>query len=104
MPLSTSKAAYEDCFGLFNRALTSTVGIRAKCADRGEAFQLRMRLHYARGLHRDETRQVYEPDDPLYGISPFDNLIVREPQEINGEWWVYIEQRHATVEVEELKG
>ena len=102
MTLSPSRAAYEDCFELLDQALAGD-GIRVSAEDSGAAQHLFMRLHYARTLSRDESRKLYEPEHPEFGISAYDGLIVRRPREREGRWWVYIEPRKVTGQVEELK-
>jgi hypothetical protein len=101
MSTSTSKSAYADCFDLFDRALAAPRGIRNRCEDDGVAYQLRGRLHTARKLSRLEAFEIYEADDPLYGQSPYDHLVVKI-KEAEGGWWVYIEPRRVVGEVQEL--
>lgn len=102
MTSSISKAAYTDCFDLFDRALDAPNGIRKRATDDGQALNLRQRLHYARTLKRRESFEVYPPDSPHYGTSPYDNLIVQVKQD-DGAWWVYIKPRLAEGDIEELK-
>jgi len=92
MPSSNSRTAYEDCFDLWNRALDSPRGIQVLISDFGAARHLRTRLHYARSLDRAQSREVYEVEDPQYGTSPFDPLVVRF-REHDGRCWVRIEHR-----------
>lgn len=101
MTESTSKAAYADCFDLFDRALESTHGVRNRCASRGAAYHLRQRLNYARTLSRREARVIYSESDPAYGVSPYDTFVIRVVLAEPG-WYVYIEPRAVQGEVEEL--
>ena len=101
MTFSTSIKSYADCFDLLDQALASNLGIRNRCDGPGDANQLRGRLHYARNLHRKESREIYEPDDPNYDISVYDPLVVKI-READGAWWVYIEHRRVAGEVQEL--
>ncbi len=102
MSLPTSRTAYEDCFELFDRALAAKDGIRISAARIGEAYQLLSRLNYARSMARQESREIYKPDDPKFGTSPYDMLIVRTPREEDESWWIYIEPRRITGTIEEL--
>ena len=100
MTVSTSRAAYEDCFHLLDRAMDSPAGIRHSCPTSGAAHHLRVRLNYARVLSRNE-HSALAPDDPRLGTSPYDALIVRIHQDPD-RWWVYIEPRRLPGETEEL--
>ncbi len=102
MSLSPSRAAYEDCFELLERALAAKGGIRVSAERIGEAHQLLSRLNYARVMARQESREIYTPDHPKHGISPYDTLIVRMPREEDERWWIYIEPRRVVGEVQEL--
>jgi hypothetical protein len=102
MVTSTSRNAYEDCFDLLDQALASPAGIRNGPFDTGGARQLRVRLHYARTLERQDARLIYEPEDPKWNTSPHDSLVIRI-KEIDEEYWVYIEPRKVAGKVEELK-
>ena len=100
MTVSTSRAAYEDCFHLLDRAMDSPAGIRHSCPTSGAAHHLRVRLNYARVLSRNESSTLLA-DDPRLGTSPYDALIIRIHPE-PGRWWVYIEPRRLPGETEEL--
>lgn len=101
MPASNSKGAYSDCFELFDRALEKG-RIRVGYPTKGEAHQLLSRLQYCRVLDREESQRIYEADHPQWGTSAYDSLIVRIPREEEGKWWVYIEPRIITGQIEEL--
>ncbi len=102
MTCSISKAAYVDCFSLYDRALATGFGIRVPFPTRGAAQQIYVRMHSARVLSRRESIEIYEADDPAYGVSPYDILIVRQPRHDQGKWWVYVEPRVVQGKVEEL--
>jgi hypothetical protein len=101
MSVSYSKSAYLDCFEYFDRALKSSIGIRVACRNRGSANNLRVRMHYARAISRREFLEIYQPDDPRHGQSPYDVFMVRIEQD-DEKWWLYIEPRTAGGEIEEL--
>lgn len=94
MTVSTSKAAYEDCYDLFDQALKAEKGIRVNRPTKGQATQLYTRLHYARKLLRAESREMNKPGDPAFDTSPYDSFIVRKAY-TDDEWWIYIEPRDA---------
>lgn len=100
MTVSTSRTAYEDCFALLDRAMSSPAGIRHSCATEGKANYLRVRLNYARILSRNELSAALSDDDPSLGSSPYDALIIRIV-DASG-WWVYIEPRRLDGVTEEL--
>ena len=102
MTASTSRAAYADCFDIFDRALESPRGIRILTTTEGVANNLITRLNYSRLLSRAESREVYPADDPNFGLSPYDGLVVRRPRWEGNKWWVYIEPRAVIGEIEEL--
>lgn len=102
MTVSTSRAAYEDCFHLLNRAMDSPAGIRHSCPTSGAAHHLRVRLNAARIISRNEQSHAIHDDDPKLGTSPYDALIIPAPREIEGKWWVYVEPRKLPGETEEL--
>lgn len=102
MTVSHSRAAYEDCYHLFDRAMDSPAGVRHSCPTEGAAYHLRGRLNYARILHRNEMSAVaIADDDPRLGTSPYDVLILRVRQ-ADAKWWVYIEPRKVVGETEDL--
>ena len=91
MTTSTSRAAYGPFYEVLDRALDSPRGIRVKCATAGDAYQYRVKLHSARILDRNLNKTVRDTDDPKWGISDYDTLIVRVRKEKVGVWWVCIE-------------
>ncbi len=101
MTVSTSRAAYEDCFHLLDRAMDSPAGIRHSCPTSGAAHHLRVRLNRARVLSRNEHTALAD-DDPRLGTSPYDTLILTNPRFEDGKWWVYIQPRTLPGETEEL--
>lgn len=102
MTVSTSRTAYEDCFALLDRAMSSPAGIRHSCSTEGKANYLRTRINYSRILSRRELSAALSDDDPSLGTSPYDALIVRTVDSGEGKWWVYIEPRRLDGVTEEL--
>jgi hypothetical protein len=92
MSLPTRLDAYHDCIDIFDAAVANTKGRRVAFATREKANIFQLRMCNARRLHREESTRLYERDDPQWGRSPYDRLVVRKPVEDEaGEWWVYIE-------------
>jgi hypothetical protein len=78
MSLSNSRLAYEDCYKLLDQALDEDRGIRIEVNDLAAANYLRMRIHHARTIDRQENKVTYpDKDHPLHGRSPYDILIAR---------------------------
>ena len=91
MSLPNRIGAYNDCFEVFDRARES--GARVQFAEYAEAKLFTLRLQQARALQREEHKRIYPRDNPKWGYSEYDHLIVRHPVEGSeeGTWWVYIE-------------
>lgn len=106
MALPEATAAYEDCYEYYERAQSSTKGIRIATPTRESAFHLRARLNMARALERRDSMRTYDRTDPRYGKSVNDKYRVTMLPAAEGEtgWWVYIEEWRADFgEVEELE-
>lgn len=72
MSLPTSRAAYEQYYEIWDRALADPAGIRLRVPDYDTAIFHRTRLHFSRTIQKNESRDLYEPGDPNYNISPYD--------------------------------
>jgi len=101
MPVPTNRGTYGPYYEVLDRALDSQSGIRIECADKGSAFQYRVRIHAARTLDRELNKSSREPDDPSFGRSDYDNLIVRVRNN-SGRWWVYIQPNTLPNNIEDL--
>lgn len=100
MTAPATRLAYNDAFDAMNRALDDPTGIRIQVASKAEAYTLRSRLHYARRVDRSDNSHLDESDE-LYGRSVYDPLVVRIKQDVEEEWWVYIERatlNHTVIE------
>lgn len=96
MSLPNRIAAYDDCFEVYEKALAS--GVRVAFKTYGEAKIYVMRMHQARALLADESRRMYPKEDPRWGKTDFDRLMVRHPvEDTEGSWWVYIERHGANI-------
>lgn len=112
MTLSESRRAYRDCEDAFEQALEKPKGIRLWFEGpdgRGKARHFRLRMNNLRKIERNANRRTYKPDDPAYGTTPWDTLVIRDraPSEADadgGGWWLYIEPNTAIpAEVEEIE-
>ncbi len=98
MSLPAHIDAYDDCLEYFEAALTDPAGIRIEFSDYGQANIFTLRMHQARALQRQMHKRIYTEEDPKYGRSDFDRLMVRQPREDDaGHWWVYIERSNSKV-------
>lgn len=93
MSLPKSRASFQDCFDIFDRALADEKGIRIPVRNYQTAVHLRMRLHTARQLDRDYGRERYEPGHFMHGCSEYDRLVVklRETRDDPPRIFIYIE-------------
>ncbi len=101
MSLPTSLLAYIDCTELLDKALEDPRGIRYQLATYDEAWQMQTRIHYCRRLHRDENKAIYDEGHQLHGRSLYDPIVVRI-RNIEGVFYVYLEQRKIRGKVENL--
>ncbi len=45
------------------------------------AYAWKMKTYRAMSRSRDQSREAYKPDDELYGVGEWDDLIVQHPRE-----------------------
>lgn len=102
MALPTSRLAYEDVFKILDRALDTPRGIRMKMADEGAAKKMRSRIHYARKLDRDDNRQNFSHDHPMYGRSIYDPITLEFRYEGRYVWIYLTNQGSAEYIIEEI--
>lgn len=95
MTLSESKLAYQDCFDAYDRGLEAERGIRIHFSNFKDAKYFSMRMNQARSLDRKANARTYPKDHPLYGASNYDSLVLRVKEDVEGDWWVYIEPNTA---------
>lgn len=92
MALSRQRAAYKDCYEIFDAAARDPSGCRTCCGPRySDAEYLRARMHRARTLLRALSRDTYEPGDPLYNTSDFDMYKLTIKPDTADEFWLYVE-------------
>lgn len=97
MPTSPSRLAYSDCFDLMDLASEDPRGKRTQVRNKGEGYQLRVRLHTARNIDRKDNLGTYAEDHPMHGRSSYDNLTITVRHDSQGQWWVYLERNDARV-------
>jgi hypothetical protein len=105
MSLPKSRNAYQDCYELYDRALTAPAGIRFNVESEEAAIHLRMRMHTARTIDRDDNSAMHPRGAPMHGCSAYDPLQILIRADADDLWWVYIEPRavHIIGDIEELQ-
>lgn len=94
MSASTSRLSYQDAYDILDRAVANEKGIRVHVPDFGAGNNLRLRLHQARKIDREDNRDTYPEDHKLHGRSVYDPLVARLKQG-HGKWWLYLEKMSA---------
>lgn len=95
MTTPKSRLAYKMHFDVFDKAMADPNGIRIKLADYGKAWRLRLEMHHARGIDRDDNRMAYEEGHTLHGCSVYDELLLTIEQD-GDEVWLHIHKRQAS--------
>jgi hypothetical protein len=78
MPLPKSADAYREVEDYFDRALKAPKGIAVTVASPGQAVQLAQKLNHYRERLRKDSKKVYDPNHPAYGVSIYDKLQVKK--------------------------
>ena len=65
--------AYRDCEEYFERAAASTNGIAITLDNPSGAIRFRLKMNSFRVLLRKQSKEVRQPEDPQYGLSPYDS-------------------------------
>jgi len=101
MSSPTTRQAYTDIYTLLDRCLSTSNGIRIKVENYDKAVFLRMRIHQARTITREDNARIYaeQPDHPMFGASEYDKYQVRIRCEDGPDnpTWLYIEPRTADI-------
>lgn len=103
MANSSSRLAFDDCFKLFDRANAARKGIMVRRNSRGDAINLRTRLHTARDIDRRDNAAVYDQDHPLYWRSIYDDIICKIVQNETGTWLVLEKLSGRVFEIYEIE-
>lgn len=109
MTTSTSRLAYDDVFELLDRADADGHGVRVVfdnhedlVSNRGDAFQFRVRINYARKIDRSDNARLYPKEHPLHGRSKYD-LFSASIRDVGNECHLYLEKRNLNrLKVEDL--
>ena len=98
MSTPTTRQAYPDIYALLDRALAAPNGLRVKVADHDKAVFLRMRIHQARQIDRNDNAQIYSPGEPLFAASQYDRFQIRIRVDREADCaWLMIEPRTADI-------
>lgn len=76
MSIPTSISAYTSELEIWQRALESPRGIEIKAETLGRAKHIRQRLYGARKRQRELHSRIYNPGEPMYGNSRYEELEV----------------------------
>lgn len=92
MSLPTQLGAYADCYELWSAADSLKVGCRTFVGpDYRHAEYLRMRMHQARKLLRDQSKRAYPREHKLWNSSDYDIYKLTIKDDSDGNYWLYIE-------------
>lgn len=97
MPAPTTRLAYTAIYDIFAKALEDPKGIRMQLPDYNTAVHMRMRMHKARSIDREDSLKLYSPEDRRHGVSVYDGLQLRIRTDTDNETWLYIEPRTADI-------
>lgn len=99
MSAPTTRQAYHHIYEIWEQALDDPKGVRLQLADFSAANHLRMRLHQARTILREDNLRLYAEDqaNPMYGASIYDQFQCRIYTDTARITWLYIEPRTADI-------
>jgi hypothetical protein len=88
MAMNPSRLAYQDCYDLMEKAISSEFpsGLRVKFVSENEAVNFRHRLHNARQVDRVDNSKVFPDGHPMFGRSVYDVIICRIRRRGDGYW------------------
>src|SRR5882762_5370544 len=93
MTLPNHLGAYGFEIEHFDRAIDEPLGIRVHFGkDSAGAKKFQLRMHQARSLDRQQSRRMYPVQDIRSGASIYDPLIIRVREDVEGDWWVYVDK------------
>jgi hypothetical protein len=102
MPHPNSITAYDDCFALLDKTMETEKGIQVPKESKQAAQYLISRLNYARRLQRLINEAAWPVTDKRHYGTQYDEIVIRNPKEKDGRWWVRIE-RSREVDFAEIK-
>ena len=91
MSLSSAPAAYEDCYAIFDAAVSTPGGCRIRVGTRPQAKYLQLRMNQARHLQRAQSKRIYPSSSLAYNTSEYDGYSVRVVEDTEAFFWLYIE-------------
>lgn len=97
MSSPTTRQAYTHCYNIYDQAMDDPRGVRMQLPTYDAAVNLRMRMHQARSIDRDDNARMYDPSHALYGCSIYDALQIRIFTDADRVTWLYIEPRTADI-------
>ena len=74
--MAVSSASLDLVRSVMEKALHSQRGVKVSFNTHGKAIQFRQQCYTARSKDRQLTKKIYGEDDPRYGRSSFDGLVV----------------------------
>lgn len=74
MGISKSPLAYGDVRATFDAAIESSRGLKLTFEKYGDAIRWRYRAGKYRAMTCQQNKEVYPPDHPMHGRSPYDEF------------------------------
>lgn len=101
MSLTDQRAAYDDCYRLYQAAVDSPrgAGVRTTFPTKNQATFFQTRMNKARAIMRRDNRRAYPTTHPLYDTSEFDYLQVLIREDTEGTWWIYVKPHAVAFDV-----
>lgn len=81
MAYNSSITSYPDIRAALDKALDSPKGVRLSFEDKKAAVTFCGRVHSFRWRDRKENQKIYSPDDPMFGRSAYDPLMLKRVNE-----------------------
>lgn len=72
---------YQDAIEILERAFNSPNGVRIETTSKNEGLRLRQKIYMARKFLRLQSKEMYPQDHPLWGQSPYEDIVVENPSE-----------------------
>jgi hypothetical protein len=92
LPLPIQPGAYTDCYEIWAQAEALGTGCRTLVGPNlATAEYLRMRMHQARKLLRDQSRRAYPKEHPLHNTSEYDRYKLTIKSDEDDNYYLYVE-------------
>lgn len=103
MTTPKSRLSYKMHFDILDRAMSDPKGIRIRMSDHGQAWRMRLEIHHARKIDRDDNETTYDEGHMLHGCSVYDQLLATIEVDDHKQTWLYVHKRDANAfHIEEL--